>query len=132
MTLVVEVTWKPRSGDVEHQAARLGVLSRHVGPVAAVVVAVEPPPGRLPALPLRRRRACGHGGLEPPRGNLSPYYSPMPTAGPGGAPSSRRVPTVLGTKASPKRAPIACWARHPVQCAGTTTSGSRAARSSRT
>lgn len=43
VTLVVEVTWKPHSGDVERQAARLGVLSRHVGPVAAVVVAVEPP-----------------------------------------------------------------------------------------
>lgn len=29
--------------------------------------------------------------------------------------SSKRVPTLLGMKASPKRAPMACWARHPVQ-----------------
>src|SRR5262249_59618474 len=52
----------------------------------------------------------------------------------GGAPSqsSKRVPTVFGMNASPKRAPIACWARHPVQWAGTTTLGARAPRSSST
>jgi hypothetical protein len=42
--------------------------------------------------------------------------------------SSKRVPTVFGMNASPKRAPIACWARHPVQWAGTTTLGARAPR----
>jgi hypothetical protein len=46
--------------------------------------------------------------------------------------SSKRVPTVFGMNASPKRAPIACWARHPVQWAGHTTLGARAPRSSRT
>src|SRR5579875_2876077 len=44
----------------------------------------------------------------------------------------KRVPTVFGTNASPKRRPMACWARHPVQCAGTRTCGAISARSSRT
>jgi hypothetical protein len=42
--------------------------------------------------------------------------------------SSKRVPTVFGMNASPKRAPIACWARHPVQWAGTTTLGGKGAK----
>ena len=46
--------------------------------------------------------------------------------------SSKRVPTAFGMNASPNRAPIACWARHPVQWAGTTTLGARTPRSSRT
>jgi hypothetical protein len=42
--------------------------------------------------------------------------------------SSKRVPTVFGMNASPKRAAIACWARHPVQWAGTTTRGGKRAK----
>ena len=43
----------------------------------------------------------------------------------------KRVPILLGTNDSPNRAAMACCARHPVQCAGTSTCGSSAARSSR-
>jgi deazaflavin-dependent oxidoreductase (nitroreductase family) len=46
--------------------------------------------------------------------------------------SWKRVPTVLGMNALPNRAPMACWARHPVQWAGTMTLGVSAPRSSRT
>ena len=34
---------------------------------------------------------------------------------------------MLGMNASPKRALMACWARHPVQWAGTTTEGAPSA-----
>jgi benzoylformate decarboxylase len=51
-------------------------------------------------------------------------------ARPQDAPQPR--PTVFGTNASPKRRPIACWACHPVQCAGTSTCGAISARSSST
>jgi len=45
---------------------------------------------------------------------------------------SKQVPTELGMNASPNRAAIKCWARQPVQCAGTITFGASAAKSSRT
>jgi hypothetical protein len=46
--------------------------------------------------------------------------------------STTLVPTVFGMNASGSRAPMACWARQPVQCAGTTTCGFSALRSSMT
>jgi hypothetical protein len=46
--------------------------------------------------------------------------------------SSTLVPTVFGMNAPGSRAPMACWARQPVQCAGTTTCGFSALRSSMT
>src|ERR1022692_4366976 len=41
-------------------------------------------------------------------------------------------PTVFGMKAAGNRADMACWARQPVQCAGTRTPGFIAARASST
>ena len=61
--------------------------------------------------------------------HLTPACHAVSRSGPQ---SSKLVPTVLGTKAAGKRAAIACCARQPVQCAGTSTEGSIAARSAST
>ena len=66
----------------------------------------------------------------PPRGGAA--EGPGHGAGGGGRQRVKRVPTVFGTNVSLKRRPIACWARHPVQCAGTSTCGAISARSSST
>jgi hypothetical protein len=47
-----------------------------------------------------------------------------------GATNSKRVPTLFWMNASGRRAARACVARHPVQCAGTKTSGASSASAS--
>ncbi|MGC8626214.1 MAG: hypothetical protein ACP5VR_01450 [Acidimicrobiales bacterium] len=41
--VVVEATWRARSGDIDRQVAKLDILARHGAQALAVVVAMEPP-----------------------------------------------------------------------------------------